>query len=138
MHEREIALEATRVEVVVEPHDDERVVDIADDRMTTTFAVATGDVRCRRHARVHAAGIAVVDGEDPVADGERRRIVEAVAQQTREHARRSLGVAVVQAQRVAVHGGDAQQLRLSAGWEIAASGTGPIGEPVSEADALQA
>ena len=86
---------------------------------------------------MHSARPAVVDGEHPVADGERRRVVEAAAQQPCENARRPLGAAIVQAHGLAVHGGDAQQCDPSAGWKIAASGMGPIGELRRETDALQ-
>ena len=74
--ERQIALEAAQVEVVVEAHDEQRRVDVADDRMAAAVAVAAGDVRRRRHALVHP-GVAAA-GRAPRAPSRRRRAAVAV------------------------------------------------------------
>ena len=68
--ERQVALESAQVEVVVEPHDDERAIDVADDRMPAAVAVATGDVRGRLDAHVDpevAGGVGADPTQSPTA-----------------------------------------------------------------------
>ena len=69
--QRQVALEAAQVEVVVEAHHEQGRVDVADDRMAAAVAVAAGDVRRRRHARVHPS--ARPQRRAPRAPSRRRR-----------------------------------------------------------------
>ena len=97
MDEREVALEPAQVEVVVEAHDDERAVDVADDREAATVAVAADDGRRRRDAFVDpAVGACAGVGQHPVADGERDAGLGQLAPQARPHTCRARGRAVVQ------------------------------------------
>ena len=50
--ERQIALEPPRIEVVIEAHQQQRGIDVADDGMDAPVAVAPRDMRRRRHARL--------------------------------------------------------------------------------------
>ena len=108
-HERQVALESAQVEVVVEPHDDKRAVDVADDRMSAAVAVAAGDVRGRLDAHADPEVARGVGADpDPVADRDRVAAVVA-AQQARQDAGRARRAAVVHLHGRAVDGGDAHQ-----------------------------
>ena len=134
--QRQVALEPAQVEVVVEAHDEQGPVDVADHRMAAAVAVAAGDVRERRHAQLHPARArGVARGEHPVADGEHRAAFEQLAGEPRHLAGRAFAAAVVQLHRLAVHGADPQQVEAL----VAArrQGAGAFGEHRREADALE-
>ncbi len=137
MDQRQIALEPAQVEVVVEPHDDQGPVDVADHRMPAAVSVASNDVRAGRHARVDpAAAVLVLRRQNPVADGERGPALQKRADEARPGPGRVVGQAVMKLHRLAVHGGDAFQMerRRSAGGAVA----GAAGEFRREPDALKA
>lgn len=91
VREREIALQAAQVEVVVEAHDEQRAVDVADDGVAAAVAVAAGDVGRRRHALVDAPlAVGVGSDEHPVAAGQHRaRLISLRARRGRTRATRS-------------------------------------------------
>ena len=114
LHQREVALEAARVEVVIQAHDQQRGVDVADDRVAAAVGIAPRDVGERWQLRVDPPlAMRISACEHPVADGERTVALCKLAHDARQCARRALGMAIVQAHGFAVHFGEPHQLNRS-------------------------
>ena len=111
MDQRKVALEPPRVEVPVQPHHQQRDVDVAGERCRRPWSSRrtrrdSGGTRACSHGAVR-----VPSGERPVADGERPVVARELAGEARQDARRVIGVSVVDAHALAVHFGHADERR---------------------------
>ena len=106
MGQRQIALEAARIEVAIQPHHQECGVDIGHQHLAlgsaTAVVGAACDLRQWRHALDHApAARRWLISQHPVAD--RERVVGKRLHERRRQRSQHLMLAVVQAHRVAAH-----------------------------------
>ncbi len=110
LYQREVTLQATRAEVRVQAHHQQRGIDVAGKHLWHAVHVAARELGLRRNARVRPpVTVTIALGQQPVTDGQRVAVVDEAALQSRQHTQREFGHTVVHAQRLAVNLGHAQR-----------------------------
>jgi hypothetical protein len=122
-HQCEVALEPPQVVVLIQPHDQQRHVDVADQDLAAGGAPSVVDASAQLVSRLqpldHAVRCRLLPaGQHPVADSRRLVVDSQLVEQARRRPAAPLVGAVVQQQMLTVHFQHPHRLRIRIGFEI--------------------